>query len=37
MTATFTVQHRPQRTRTFLVICTGCIATASTLPHSTQT
>ena len=37
MTETFTVEQRPQRTRTFFVICTGCIAVASTLPHSTQT
>ena len=37
ITETLTVEHRPQRTRTFFVICTGCIATARTLPHSTQT
>ena len=36
-TETLTVEQRPQRTRTFFVICTGCIATARTLPHSTQT
>ena len=37
MTETLTVEHRPQRTRTFFVICTGCIAVARMLPHSTQT
>ena len=37
ITDTLTVEQRPQRTRTFFVICTGCIATARTLPHATQT
>ena len=37
ITETLTVEQRPQRTRTFFVICTGCIEVASTLPHSTQT
>jgi hypothetical protein len=37
MTDTFTVEHRPQRTRTFFVIWTGFIASARTLPHRTQT
>ena len=36
-TATLTVEHRPQRTRTFFVICTGCIAVARTFPQTTQT
>ena len=37
ITETLTVEQRPQRTRTFFVICTGFIATARTLPHVTQT
>ena len=37
ITETLTVEQRPQRTRTFFVICTGCIDAARTLPHSTQT
>ena len=37
VTATLTVEQRPQRTRTFFVICIACIASARTLPHCTQT
>ena len=37
ITETLTVEQRPQRTRTFFVICTGCIDVASRSPHSTQT
>ena len=37
VTATLTVRQRPQRTRTFLVICSASIASASTLPHFTHT
>ena len=37
VTATLTVEQRPQRTRTFLVICIACMDAARTLPHSTHT
>src|ERR1035437_250893 len=36
ITETLTVEQRPQRMRTFFVICTGCIATARTLHDATQ-
>ncbi len=35
--ATLTVRQRPQRMRTLSVICSWCIASARTLPHSAQT
>ncbi len=37
VTATLTVRHRPQRTRTFLVMYAGSIAAARRLPHRPQT